>query len=205
MNIYYQAIEKSFVLLRQEQVKESSFGQALECMVNIVTRSSHEVENCTFTADEEQNVIISLSTKDAVLTITAHDHGITYIGKGPKKEDNFKSINNRSYITSSSVLDWIKKNKIEKKLSDLSIKTGEFYSVKTTENADESCIAYIKNKEMFGIELEYGTGANANDLYYPIALSYEEAKKRIETILETEKDEFIERFYKKHFSHSVSY
>ena len=110
MNIYYQAIEKSFVLLRQEQVKESSFRKALECMVNIVTRSSHEVENCTFTTDEEQNVIISLSTKDAVLTITAHDYGITYIGKGPKKEDNFKSINNRSYETSSSVLDWIKKN-----------------------------------------------------------------------------------------------
>ena len=111
MNVYYEAIKESFGLAEKRKVKRSSFEIALEYMVKLAKNSEYYVEKCVFSADKEKNVIISLSTKDALLTITANDRTISYTGTGPKKEDNFQAVNTESYIVSGRVFDWIKRNK----------------------------------------------------------------------------------------------
>ncbi len=111
MNIYYQSIQKSFDLLKSKKVKKSSFEAALEYMCKLARNTSYNVEKCVFSADKERNIIISLSTKDASLTIVAEDNRISYTAKGPKEEDNFRTINTESYIVSQRVFEWIKRNK----------------------------------------------------------------------------------------------
>lgn len=88
-----------------------------------------------------------------------------------------------------------------KRLSDLPIEKGEFYAVKTYPTAEKSYVAFVKDPETtFGIQLEFLTGAEANCLYEPILLSFEEAKKRIETTLKEREDEFIKEFHKERFN-----
>lgn len=111
MNVYYEAIKESFGLFEKRKVKKSSFEIALEYMVKLAKNSEYYVEKCVFSADKERNVIISLSTKDASLTIVANDRTISYTGTGPKKEDNFRAMNTDSYIVSGTVFDWIKRNR----------------------------------------------------------------------------------------------
>lgn len=111
MNVYYEAIQKSFDLLKSKKVKKPSFETALEYMVKLAKNSDYYVEKCVFSADKERNVIISLNTKDASLTITANDRTISYTGTGPKKEDNFQTVNTESYIVSVMIFEWIKRNR----------------------------------------------------------------------------------------------
>ncbi|MEI7919235.1 MAG: hypothetical protein WCH65_03370 [bacterium] len=112
MNIYFEKIQKSFYLLDQAGTKQSSFMKALEYMQKIANKSEYEVENCFIITDKYGDIIIMMtSIEDASLTITANDNGISYIGKGPKKEDEIQAINTASYSVSDEIFEWIKRNR----------------------------------------------------------------------------------------------
>ncbi len=111
MNIFFKKIQKSFDLLDQKKAKQSSFMKALEYMLKIADESEYEVEECTITTDQNGDIVIALRTKRALLTITANDNGISYMGGGPKKEDRIHLINTRSYSISSEVFEWIQRNR----------------------------------------------------------------------------------------------
>lgn len=110
MNIFFKEIQKSFDLLDQTKTQQSSFMTALEYMLKIANESKYEVEKCTIINDQNGNIMITLSTGEAKLTIIAHSR-ISYIGKGPKKEDEIQIINTASYSVSSEVFEWIKRNR----------------------------------------------------------------------------------------------
>lgn len=83
---------------------------ALEYMLKIADESEYEVENCTISSDQNGDIMIVLNTKRATLTITANSR-ISYVGNGPKKEDNIRVINTDSYAVSEEVFEWIERNR----------------------------------------------------------------------------------------------
>lgn|GEM_PF-6502908 len=111
MNIYFKEIQRSFDLINKKKVNQSSFMKALEYMLKIANESKYQVEKCLISADKDKNVIISLSTKQSQITITANSNGISCTGTGPKKEDNIRFINTESRYVSDTVFEWIKRNR----------------------------------------------------------------------------------------------
>lgn len=111
MNIFFKEIQKSFDLLDQKKAKQSSLMTALECMLKIADKSEYETEECSITADKNMDIVIALRTGNALLTITANNNGISYMGTGPKKKDRICTINSKGYSVQNEVLEWVQRNR----------------------------------------------------------------------------------------------
>lgn len=111
MNIFFKEIQKSFDLLDQKKVKQSSFMKALKYMLKIADKSEYETEEFTITADKNMDTVIALRTGNALLTITVDNNGISYMGTGPQKEDRICTINNEGYSVQNEVLEWVQRNR----------------------------------------------------------------------------------------------
>lgn len=111
MNIFFKEIQKSFDLLDQEGTKQSSFMTALKYMLKIANESKCETEECTMTTDKYGDIVIAFKTKHNLLTITANNNGISYMGTGSEEKDRIHVINTESYSVSSEIFEWIQRNR----------------------------------------------------------------------------------------------
>lgn len=94
-----------------KKTKQSSFMKALEYMLKIADKSDYQTKTCNITSDQNGDIVIVLRNKQAQLTITSNNNGISYTGIGPKEEDQICTINTANYSVSSTVFEWIERNK----------------------------------------------------------------------------------------------
>lgn len=116
MNTIFKAIQTSFDLL-DKRVSRESLMSTIEYMLKIANEITCNVESCQIKKSGNENVSIDINCErtKAHLTINVCGNQVSYIGTGPDKNDNIKTVNTHYYSINQEVIEWIRRNKIKTK------------------------------------------------------------------------------------------